>query len=338
MKKSNARKKPARARAAAERSPYVRAQRLERAAAEAREHRPGGKLRAPLADELVWARVLHPSVPLVYLDLNHYINLARAAMAAAAGQTSDKVLPGYSELLVAARGAKASARAMFPLSCIHMMELSKVKDPRQRADVAAVMEELSDFNYLLGRVTLSQLEIDTGLDHFNSETIDLDQHMHLLGSSFAHGFGRVVDLTIKDAKGRDASNAVRNQIGDQAYAEMFAEMNLEKERFMLRGPTDEKVPDLLARGWDAEAFRRGQMSRLGFFKESTPNCCARSRSGALAGFATSSRDVTSCTSGTTSSSSTCSSARQRGFGTTSPTPRYDSASGKLCSRSESLSA
>jgi hypothetical protein len=263
MTKNNARKKAARARAAAERSSYVRAQRLEREAAEAREPRPGGPLRAPFAGQLVWARVLRPAMPLVYLDLNHYIYLAQASEAGNPATMSAKLKP-YAELADAARKAKASGRAMFPLSNVHLMELSKVTDPRQRADVAAAMEELSDFNYLLDRVTLAQLEMDAGLDRIYGAEKSLDEYLALVAPSFAHGFGRIVNLTVRDADGKDTSDQGRDLMGSEAFTRMFATMNLEMERAMLRGPSDEEVPDLLGHGWDPDVFRRGQERRLGF--------------------------------------------------------------------------
>jgi hypothetical protein len=266
MTKNNARKKAARARAAAERSSYVRAQRLQREAAaeQAPEPRPDGPLRAPLAEELVWARVRRPAMPLVYLDLNHYINIAKALKAEVPAASSTKVLPGYVELAAAARAAKTSGRAMFPLSNIHFMELSKVKDPQKRADVAAAMEELSDFNYILDRVTLAQLEMDAGLALIYGAEKSQDEDLPLIAPSFAHGFGRSGNLTVHDAAGNDTSGAVRDQMGAPAFTKLFADMNLEMERAMLRGPSNEEIPELLARGFDPEVFRRGQQSRLGF--------------------------------------------------------------------------
>lgn len=34
--------------------------------------------RVPIADRLVWAQVVRPQMPLVCLDINHFIELARA--------------------------------------------------------------------------------------------------------------------------------------------------------------------------------------------------------------------------------------------------------------------
>ena len=105
MTKNNAQKKAARARAAAERSSYVRAQRREREAAEARAPQPGGMLRVRLAEQLVWARVLRPVIPMVYLDLNHYIYLARASQVANTADLSAQLKP-YAELAEAARNGR----------------------------------------------------------------------------------------------------------------------------------------------------------------------------------------------------------------------------------------
>jgi hypothetical protein len=265
MTKNNARKKAARARALAERSSYVRAQRLAREQAEVAppEPRPDGPLRAPIAEEMVWARVLRPAMPLVYLDLNHYINIAKALKGEDPAASSTKVLPGYIELAAAARAAKDGGRAMFPLSNVHLMELSKVKDPQKRADVASAMEELSDFNYILDRVTLAQLEMDAGLDRIYGVEKDVDEYLPLISRSFANGFGRKGTLTVHDADGNETSDLIQQLVGTKAFNKMFADMDLELQRAMLRGPSNEEIPELLSRGWDPDVFRRGQESRLG---------------------------------------------------------------------------
>lgn len=268
MTKNSAQKKAARARAAAERSSYVRAQRREREAAELRKPRPGGPLRVPLAEQLVWARVLRPAMPMVYLDLNHYIYLARASQVANTAELSAN-LRSYAGLAEAARKAKTEGRVMFPLSNIHVMELSKVTDPRQRADVADAMEDLSDFNYILDRVTLGKLEMDAGLDRLHGVEMSVNDYLPLVAPSFAHGFGRIVNLRIKDAAGTDTSERVRDLIGSEAFTKLFAGMNLQMERAMLRGPSDVEAAQMLGRGWDPTVFRRGQQSRLGFELETT---------------------------------------------------------------------
>lgn len=85
-----------------------------------------------IREDVVWPpRLKRPSQPpaLVYLDLNHYINMAKVGLG--------KVAPdGYLELLASARQAAADGRAAFVLSVTHLMEVTAIMDPRQRADIA----------------------------------------------------------------------------------------------------------------------------------------------------------------------------------------------------------
>ena len=100
------------------------------------------ELKAPMTKELAWANVMRPRIPLVYLDLNTIIYIARAT----SGGT--KVPGSYGDLYTAALRAKFEQRAMFPLSGEHLWEISKITDPKQRGDIADILETLSDYNYL----------------------------------------------------------------------------------------------------------------------------------------------------------------------------------------------
>jgi hypothetical protein len=104
------------------------------------------------------ARLILPPRPpsLVYLDMNHYVNLARVKIGTAP--------QGYPELLEACRRARADRRALFPLSSTHCIEISNIGSFQQRENVVAVMEELSDFNYLLGRPQIMRLEVEAAID------------------------------------------------------------------------------------------------------------------------------------------------------------------------------
>ena len=113
----------------------------------------------------MWANVMRPRIPLVYLDLNSIICIARGL----AGESS--VHPAYSRLYNAAIVAKSEQRAAFPLGEAHLWEISKIKDPRQRNDLADVAEALSDYNYLLGRTVIAELEFEAGIGE------DLDAHV-----------------------------------------------------------------------------------------------------------------------------------------------------------------
>jgi hypothetical protein len=60
------------------------------------------------------------------------------------------VADGYDSLLRVARNARQRGRAIFPLSAMHYVEMSGIRD--------------SGFQVLLGRVTIAQLEVDAMLD------------------------------------------------------------------------------------------------------------------------------------------------------------------------------
>jgi hypothetical protein len=219
---------------------------------------------------MVWARVTRPPIPLVYLDLNHYIQLARASRAAAGHRAGDgrqiKVLPGYVELLDSVRRAKADGKALFPLSGIHFQEVAhRVPSPRQRHDVADMMEELSDFSYLLGRPFLAQLEIAAGLDKMYGTGASYAS-VPLLGDSALWAFGSKTGFKIVDADGNDLG---LERPGDEAYEKNLAEMNYYRERKLLEGPEDHEISDLRKRGYAPEAYLKEICDRLTLERETS---------------------------------------------------------------------
>lgn len=231
-------------------------------------------LGAPVPNELVWASVTRPPVPLVYLDLNHYIEMAKASRAAD-GHVMDsgrpiKVLPGYTDLLAAARRAKANRRAVFPLSAVHFMEVAhSVPSPRQRAHVANVMEELSDFTYLLGRPSIVEMEIAAGLDMVYGTPPNYAS-MPLLGDSALWAFGRSGGFRfLNEITGEDTEAQLREELGDEAFENQLVEMRYFMERKLLEGPQDSEIADLRARGYVPETFQVGTESRLAFELETS---------------------------------------------------------------------
>jgi hypothetical protein len=208
---------------------------------------PGGDASPPA---VVWPpRLLQPPRPptLIYLDLNHYIGLARVV----AGETAPD---GYDNLLHAARGARQEDRAIFPLSATHYLEMSGIRDPAQRAALAEVMEELSGFQVMLGRVTIAGLEIDAVLDALLG-TESREPRIPLLSPSFGWAFGMRGGLTIRDADGNDSASSMRKTMGDREFERMMAEANLALEQDMLAGPPDEELPALQAMGYAPQKTR-----------------------------------------------------------------------------------
>lgn len=81
-----------------------------------------------MAENLIWANVMRPRIPLVYLDLHVIIRMARASR----GGTD--VPAEYLHLREEALRAKWEERAMFPLSGEHLWEVARITDPQQRGN------------------------------------------------------------------------------------------------------------------------------------------------------------------------------------------------------------
>lgn len=194
-------------------------------------------LKAPMSEELVWANIMRPRIPLIYLDLNTIIYFAKALR----GDTD--VPTGYLDLYETVIRAKSEQRAMFPLGESHLWEITKITDPSQRERLAEVFEAISDFNYLPGRVTIAELEFDAGIAKVMQEKPRLST-IPLLRPTFWQVFGMVGGMKIVDADGLDSSKAVRAEMTDEDYFALPRHLNLEVERHMLRGPSDEELVEL----------------------------------------------------------------------------------------------
>jgi hypothetical protein len=186
---------------------------------------------------------------LVYLDLNHWISLAKAA-------TGHRTGGRYTPALVAVRDAAASGSFSFPLSLTHYMEMARIQDPRQRADIAEVMEEVSGFTTILARSHIMRLEIEAALDRVFSTTSPHLADIDLLGHGVGHAMGKRGGLYIRSDSADVTENVRANWPGGAAdFDAMLSNARRQLERAVLQGPTDAEVPDLAARGWDPTVAR-----------------------------------------------------------------------------------
>jgi hypothetical protein len=195
----------------------------------------------PIRGDVVWpARLIQPVRPpsLVYLDINHYINLAKIRTGTAP--------QGYRALLEACRATRADGRALFPLSSTHCIEISNIGSYQQREDVVAVMEELSDFNYLLGRPQIMRLEVEAAIDATlgNTDTVGEGEAIPLIGQSAFWAFGMRGGLIIEGIEGQEAEQRLRYRLGDQRFEQMVAHFNREAERALLTGPDEDQKAEL----------------------------------------------------------------------------------------------
>jgi hypothetical protein len=203
-----------------------------------------------IRNDVIWpSDLLLPARPpaLVYLDMLGYIHLARVAAGTAPA--------GYAKLLGACQLARAEGRALFPLSSTHVTEVFNVISVEQRRALVAVMEELSDFNYLMGRPQIQQLEVEAGINEIPNVGIAPQGPIPLIGPSLLRAFGKKGGLEIH-APDPDAGAAQACQaLGIDPGADAAASLERWAERELLTGPEDHNDPDLVSAGYTLQAWR-----------------------------------------------------------------------------------
>jgi hypothetical protein len=204
-----------------------------------------------IRDDVIWPSdlLLPPRPPkLVYLDMLGWINMAEVE----AGKTAPA---GYVRLLEACRRARADGRALFPLSSTTAAELYNIADIERRKARVVVMEQLSGFNYLLGRPQIQELEVEAALNKIPGVSIAPQGPIALVGPSLLWSFGKrgglVTNTPDPDAAATHICGALGIDPGDNAW------VSLERwaERQLLTGPDDHDDPALSAAGYDAAGWR-----------------------------------------------------------------------------------
>jgi hypothetical protein len=148
------------------------------------------------------------------------------------------------------------------------MEVAPIKDPRQRADVAAIMEELSDFTTLVSQAVIARLEVDAALDAIAGPKRQVHLPVPLLGQGVLHAFGRPGGWTEYFQHGAIASFLRGSVPSDtEGFDALIERAQLYLERELLRGPTDAQVAALKAAGWDPTVARQHAERRAAFERE-----------------------------------------------------------------------
>ena len=200
------------------------------------------------ATDLIWPEaLLRPAdAVLTYLDLNHWVALAKAAVGHRDGLR-------HVPALEALRALRA-AGAVFPLSATHAMEMAAIGSRRQRSDVTSVMEELSGFDVLVSRAVVQELELEAALDVFGRPRDVPYTPVPILGKGVLRAFGRVGGLRIRrEGTGEDVTEEVRATWpnGPAAFDAFQEKAERDLDRAVLAGPQDdEKERELRADGWD----------------------------------------------------------------------------------------
>jgi hypothetical protein len=189
-----------------------------------------------------WASTLRvPTRPprLVYLDLNHWVSLAKANCGHRDGERFRQAL----DVLVDARSAGG---AVFPISDSTFFEVSKIKQFRQRRDLRDVIEMVSGYSVVTSRSVIATHEIEAALDELVGPSSRPINSMDYLDWGVARAFGMVGGFRVFDDAGNDVTASARAEFpqGPDAFDELFADAELQLIRSVLAGPSPDEELEL----------------------------------------------------------------------------------------------
>ncbi|WP_158648113.1 hypothetical protein [Nocardioides houyundeii] len=208
---------------------------------------------------LIWPTTLERPhrAKIAYLDLNHFINLAKCAH-------GHRAFQHYRELLAAVLRAKEDGRATFPLSSVHYVEVANIEDLRRRRDVAEMMEAVTAFASLLDRPTLARLELREAIRERLRLDVSLDRYP-LLGSGVLRAFGKQGGLKVWNEAGEDVTASARTKVGHEEFDRQMAKAELDLNRSVLSGvlaPEHGELPPSVEQA--ASELKVGIRTRLQF--------------------------------------------------------------------------
>lgn len=204
----------------------------------------------------VWPATLRPppSPPkLVYLDLNHWVSLARANVGNPEGNQ-------HRDVLAACLDAVDRGAAVFPLSDAIYMEQSKIGSARQRRDLRDVIERISNYRVITSRVIVAQHEIESVLDRCSGPSQDPINTMDYLDWGVMRAFGMAGGIRIgstDDDEDHTAEARAQHPGGPDAFDRAMFAADLALNRGVLDGPASpEEESEMRATGWDPRAGYR----------------------------------------------------------------------------------
>lgn len=195
-------------------------------------------------------RLARPDARIVYLDLNHWIAFARVVSGHESGER-------HREVFDLCRAAVDGGEVVMPLSQVTYTEIMNRATHRQRQDICAAMELLSNgYQTIISEFVLGVLEVDQALhDHGIRGHLSCDP-VPYIGAGAAHGGGRRLMPQFVGESGRDVaagSPAALHPLLDAMLDEDFAAQVL--SRCLIAGPADEAEEQALrALGWNPESI------------------------------------------------------------------------------------
>ena len=196
----------------------------------------------------IWPRTLRRGqLPgkLVYLDLNHWIELAKVHSGHPEGKKNLKALNACGK-------AVAAGRAICPLSSAIYMEICKIQCHRQRHSLREVIETVSRFIVVTSLTVIRIHEVEAALDETvgsNPKPIACNDY---LDWGVSRALGRDGSLRIVTPDGEDVTSQFRESYhgGPEAFDEYVAKAHLELNRQIIEGPASNREEEELRKhGW-----------------------------------------------------------------------------------------
>lgn len=196
---------------------------------------------------------------LVYLDLNHWVSLAKALSGHRDGDR-------YSSILAACQTASEERYAVFPVSASIYMEISKMRQYRQRCDLRRVIERLSGYVAVPARSVILSHEIETLLDSLVGPNPRSITSMDYLGCGVNWALG-LRGFRVMSPEGRDVTEEERasHPHGPAAFDALFAAAELRLSRHSIDGSAPSDEAEFEARGNDRLAV--SQVAEARAFQE-----------------------------------------------------------------------
>lgn len=196
-----------------------------------------------------WPSTLRvPSRPpkLVYLDLNHWVSLAKAQRGHPDGDR-------FKDALAALCDAADRGAAVFPISDAIYSEITQIGQHRQRRDLREVIERVSGFMVITSRPIIATHEVESLLDERVGPSRDPINTMDYLDWGVARAFGMVGGFAIRSRdSGADVTEEVRakHPDGPEAFDRALWEAQLGLNRSVIDGPSPDEEPEMRMLGWD----------------------------------------------------------------------------------------
>ena len=198
-----------------------------------------------------------PGPRLVYLDLNHWINLSKCKSGHKDGQR-------YRAAFDACAAAVDEGSVLFPMSLSTIMEINAIQDPQQRLWLRWTIERLSQFRVVLPRAITTALEFEqvlaNRLDSIQLRTAPLDYVG--IGSRWLVGMSIVPSVV--DRQGNNVTSEILPSMRPELRLLLDSKfMFYTLTGMVIEGPANpSEEADLRAHGWNPQALTEMMDNRV----------------------------------------------------------------------------